>query len=68
MDRMLLVILTLVVAETAWALLCAYTGINILVFYTVLVIASAVFWIPGLTETRAAAQRGPTEGAAESKG
>jgi len=68
MDRMLLVILILVVAETAWALLCAYTGINILVFYAVLVIASAVFWIPGLTETRAAAQRGPTEGAAESRG
>jgi len=55
---MLLVILILVVAETAWALLCAYTGINILVFYAVLVIASVVFWIPGLTETRASGATG----------
>jgi hypothetical protein len=67
MDRMLLAILALAVAETSWSLLCAYTGINILVFYAVLVVASAVFWIPGLTETSAAARRGPTEGAAESK-
>jgi hypothetical protein len=68
MDRMLLVILMLLVAETAWALLCAYTGINILVFYAVLVTASAVFWIPGLTERRAVSPHGRPEGAAATGG
>jgi len=68
MDRMLLVILVLAVAETAWALLCAYTGINILVFYAVLVVASAVFWVPGLTEGRGAESRKRLEGTAETNG
>jgi hypothetical protein len=54
MDRMLLVVVVLAVAETAWALISAYVGINIFVFYAVLVIASAVFWVPGLTESRGA--------------
>src|SRR6267143_3022879 len=62
LDRMPVVILVLAVAETAWALLCAYTGINILVFYAVLVVASAVFYVPGLTESRGAAPRERLEG------
>lgn len=61
-------ILILAVAETAWALLCAYTGINIFLFYGVLVLASAVFWIPGLAETGAGARRGRTEADVETKG
>jgi hypothetical protein len=52
MARMILVILAAAIAETAWALFCATTGVNLLVFYAVLVAASAVFWIPGLTEKR----------------
>jgi hypothetical protein len=53
MDRMLITILVLAGGETAWALLCAYVEVNILIFYAVLVAASAVFWIPGLSEKRA---------------
>jgi hypothetical protein len=62
MDRMLVVVLVLAVGETSWALLCAYVGVNILIFYAALVIASAVFWVPGLTEKRAAAQSESLEG------
>jgi hypothetical protein len=54
MHRMILVIAALAVAETAWALLCAETGANLLLFYVVLVGASAVLWIPGLAEKRSA--------------
>jgi hypothetical protein len=53
MARMILVILVVAIAETAWALFCAATGVNLLVFYAVLVVASAVFWVPGLAERRA---------------
>ena len=68
MDRMLPVILVLAVGETSWALLCAYVGVDILIFYGVLVVVSAVFWIPGLTEKRAATPQARTEGAAVSGG
>jgi hypothetical protein len=54
LNRLILVIAALAVAETAWALLCAETGANLLLFYGVLVAASAVLWIPGLTEKRGA--------------
>jgi hypothetical protein len=54
MFRMILVILAAAIAETAWALFCAETGVNLLVFYVVLVAASAVFWVPGLADTRGA--------------
>jgi len=47
---MILVILASAIAETAWALFCAKTGVNLFVFYAVLVVASGVFWIPGLGE------------------
>jgi hypothetical protein len=60
---MLFLILALAVGETSWALLCAYLGVDILVFYAVLVAVSALFWIPGLTETRAAT-KGRPEGTA----
>ena len=52
MRRLLALILVLVVAETAWALFCAETGVNLFLFYVVLVAASTVFWIPGLSESR----------------
>jgi len=52
--RMLLVILVLAVAETGWAYYCAETGVNLFLFYAVLVVASAVFWIPGVAEKRGA--------------
>jgi hypothetical protein len=53
-DRMILVILAVAIAETAWALFCAATGVNLVVFYAALVAASAVFWVPGLAERRGA--------------
>jgi hypothetical protein len=68
MDRMLIVILVLAVGETSWALLCAYVGVNILIFYAVLVIASAVFWLPGLTEKRGATPQERPEGTAAPSG
>jgi len=53
---MILVILALAVAETAWALFCAEMGVNLLVFYAVLVAVSAVFWIPDRAEKRVTSQ------------
>ncbi len=50
--RLVTVILVMVVAETAWALYCAEADFNLFGFYIVLVIASVVFWVPGLTEKR----------------
>ena len=44
----------LAVAETAWALVSAYTGLPLLVFYGVLVAASALFFVPGLSEKTSA--------------
>jgi membrane protein implicated in regulation of membrane protease activity len=52
MARMILVILAVAIAETAWALFSAATGVNLFLFYAVLVVASAVFWFPGLTKKR----------------
>ncbi len=49
-SRMLLVILVLAVAESAWALLSAYTGLPLVLFYGVLAAASAVFFVPGLAD------------------
>lgn len=57
MDRMIPVILIMVVAETAWALFSAETGVNLFVFYAVLVAVSAVFWIPDPAEKRLATQK-----------
>jgi hypothetical protein len=51
--KLVTVIVVMVVAETSWALYCAESGFNLLGFYLVLVVASAVFWIPGLSEKRA---------------
>ena len=55
MTRMILVILVMTGAETAWALAAAETGVTILLFYAVLVAASAVFFVPGLAEGRGSA-------------
>lgn len=60
MERMFVVIVMLVVAETAWALFCAETGVNLLVFYAVLVAVSGVFWIPDRSERRLAPQSSPS--------
>lgn len=57
MDRLILVILLMAVAETAWALFCAATGVNLFVFYAVLVAVSAVFWIPDQAEKRVKPQK-----------
>jgi len=57
MDRLILVILMAAVAETAWALFCAETGVNLFVFYAVLVAVSAVFWVPDRAEKRVAPQK-----------
>jgi hypothetical protein len=50
--RLVAAILVMVVAETAWALYCAETSFNLLGFYVVLVVASAAFWVPGLSGSR----------------
>jgi hypothetical protein len=63
--RLVTVILVMVVAETAWALYCAETNFNLLGFYLVLVVASGVFWIPGLTERRGSGASAPDTRAAE---
>jgi hypothetical protein len=63
--RLLIVILVMVVAETAWTMFCAVTGANLLLYYAVLVTASAVFFVPGLTEKSGAAPRERLAGTAE---
>jgi hypothetical protein len=65
--RLAAVILAMVVAETAWALYCAETSFNLLGFYVVLVLASVVFWIPGLTGRRDASPLPAAPGGAETK-
>jgi hypothetical protein len=50
--RLLAVILVMAVAETAWAFYCAEAGVNLFLFYAVLVVVSAVFWVPGLAVKR----------------
>jgi hypothetical protein len=57
MTRMILVAVVMAVAETAWALYCGEADVNLAVFYAVLVLASAVFFIPGIAEPRASARR-----------
>jgi hypothetical protein len=47
---MTLLIIVLAIAETAWALFCAETSVNLVVFYLVLLATSAVFFIPGIAE------------------
>jgi hypothetical protein len=58
MARLILTILVLAVAETAWALFAAETSVNLLVFYAVLVAASAVFFVPGVAESGGRPPRG----------
>ncbi len=60
MDRLIPVILVMAVAETAWALFCAETGVNLFLFYGVLVAVSAVFWIPDRAEKGVAPQKAST--------
>ena len=50
MARMYFVILALAIAETAWALLCAVTNLDLVLFYVGLVAASVVFFIHGNSE------------------
>jgi len=49
MGRLILVIVAMVVVETAWALYCAVDNVNFFVFYGGLAAASVVFWVPGLS-------------------
>ena len=46
MKRAFLVILLLVVVESAWAIFCITTGVDLTVYYAGLIIASGVLWIP----------------------
>jgi len=47
---MYLVILVLAIVETAWALLCAVSSLNLVLFYAGLVATSVVFFIPAIAE------------------
>ena len=51
---MVLVIAVLAVAEASWAFYAAEAGVNLYLFYAVLVVASAIFWVPGVAEKRGA--------------
>jgi hypothetical protein len=65
---MTLVILAMAVAETAWALYAAETSVSLLLFFAVLVAASAVFFLPGLVVVRDAPPSGHPAETAETKG
>ncbi len=59
MERMYVVILVMIVVESAWALLCAVTDTNLFLYFAGLVVASVMFFIPGVAEgKRQTAQRG----------
>lgn len=45
---MILAIIVLAVGETAWALYAAETSADLLLFYVMLVAASAIFFLPGI--------------------
>jgi hypothetical protein len=66
--RMILVIVVMAVAETAWALYAAETSLDLLLFYAVLVAASAVFFVPGLAVVHSGAPAGRPAEAPETKG
>lgn len=53
MARLIAVVLTVGVLEVAWALFCSVKDVNIFVFYAVLIVASLVFWVPGVATKRA---------------
>lgn len=57
MERMIVVIVVLAVAETAWALFSAEMGVNLLVFYAVLVAVSAILWLPDRGAKRVTPQK-----------
>ena len=50
MRRLYLLILVVAVAETAWALFSAETNVNLFLFYAGLVAASALFFVPKITD------------------
>jgi amino acid permease len=64
--RLLTVILAMVVIESVWAIACAVTNANLFLFYGGMVVASAVFFVPGLTGGLPAPARA-SSGAAETK-
>jgi hypothetical protein len=55
MSRMILVIVGMAAAETAWALYAAVASVNLLLFYAVLIAASVVFFVPGVAQARVSA-------------
>lgn len=57
MERMIVVIVVLAVAETAWALFAAEMSVNLLLFYAVLVVVSAIFWVPDRADKRVAPRK-----------
>lgn len=56
MLRLVITILVVTLAESAWALFCAETNADLGLFYVGLVAASVVFFVPGLAETSRRAQ------------
>jgi hypothetical protein len=68
MARVALVIVVMSIAETVWALYAAETGADLLLFYVVLVAASAVFFVPGLALERAGAPSERRTETAETEG
>jgi hypothetical protein len=52
MRRLIIIVVVMAAVEVAWALYCAVTGANLFLFYAVLVVASVVFWVPGVAEKR----------------
>lgn len=58
--RVLVVVAIILAVEIAWALFCAITGVNLFVFYGVLVVASLAFWVPGLLDKRSPTERPQT--------
>jgi hypothetical protein len=55
MSRVILVIVVMAAAETAWALYVAVASVNLLLFYAVLIAASVVFFVPGVAQARVSA-------------
>lgn len=61
--RMILVIIVMAAAETAWALYAAATSVDLFLVYGVLVAASVVFFVPGIQVGAGAPRKGPAASA-----
>ncbi len=66
--RTLTTILVVTIAEVAWTLFAARAGVELAVYYAVLVVASAVFFIPGIAEEGAGSAQERLARTAETSG